>query len=130
MTDFTQRIGITDASPSETACPGDDAGKALTVTKEHLNAHDTLHGGVMATILDTTMGDAVRAGLDEGEETATVSMTVTYLAPAKVGDELRASAEIRKRGSSLVLVEGDLTRPSDDKAIAHAVATFTVIAKD
>lgn len=130
MTDFSSRLGIQAASPDDTDRPGQDAGKALTVTAEHLNGHDTLHGGVMATILDTTMGEAVRAGLDEGEDTATVSMTVTYLAPAEVGDELRASAELRKRGSTLVLVEGDLTRPSDDKAIAHAVATFTVISKD
>ncbi|MDO5628350.1 MAG: PaaI family thioesterase [Mobilicoccus sp.] len=130
MTDFTQRLGITDASPQEAARPGDDAGKALTVGAEHLNKNGTLHGGVMATILDTAMGDAVRSHLGEDEETATVSMTITYLAPAKEGDELRASAEIRKQGSSLVLVESDLTRPEDDKAIAHGVATFTVLGGD
>lgn len=127
MSDFVTYLGISDAAPQETGRPGNDAGKALTVEARHLNKNGTLHGGVMASILDSTMGDAVRAGLEEDEETATVSMTVTYLAPAKEGDEVHTSAEIRKRGSNLVLVEADLTRPSDDTAIAHAVATFTVI---
>lgn len=127
MSDFTSRLGITSASPEQTPRPGDDAGKALTVTEEHLNVNGTLHGGVISTILDTAMGAAVRAFLDEDEETATVSMTVTYLSAGKEGDDLRASAEVRKRGSSLVLVEADLVRTEDDKAIAHAVGTFTVL---
>ncbi|GMA41243.1 PaaI family thioesterase [Mobilicoccus caccae] len=130
MTDFTAHLGIQAASPDDTDRPGRDAGKALTVTGEHLNRNGTLHGGVMATMLDTVMGDAVRSALEEGQDTATVSMTVTYLGPAKEGDELRASAEIRKRGSSLVLTEADLVRPEDDTAIAHAVGTFTVLSSD
>lgn len=130
MSDFPTDLGIRDASPEETDRPGDDSGKALTVEARHLNRNGTLHGGVMATVLDTTMGDAVRTYLDEGQETATVSMTATYLGPATEGDELRASAEVRKRGGSLVLVEGDLTRPEDDTAIAHAVASFTILSKD
>lgn len=127
MTAFPDRLGITSAPPQESPRPGDDAGKALTVGAEHLNRNGTLHGGVMATILDTAMGDAVREHLEEGQETATVSMTVTYLGPAKEGDDLRASAEVRKAGKKLVLVEADLMRPVDDAPIAHAVGTFTVL---
>lgn len=130
MTTFTERLGITEGDPQDSSRPGDDAGRALTVGQEHININGGLHGGVIATMLDTTMGDAVRAGLDEDKTTVTVSMTITYLDVAKEGDELRSSAEVRKRGGKLVLVEADITRPSDDAAIAHAVATFTVVSKD
>lgn len=130
MTTFTERLGMHPTDPAEAARPGDDAGQRLTVSDQMLNANGGLHGGVLATMLDTTMGDAVRAGLDEGQTTVTVTMTVTFLAGAKAGDELAASAEVRKRGGKLVLVESDVTRMSDDAAIAHGVATFTVLTKD
>ncbi|WP_312719180.1 PaaI family thioesterase [Mobilicoccus sp.] len=129
MTTFPERIGITDAPATDTARPGDDAGRALTVGEELVNVNGGLHGGVISTMLDATMGDAVRAGLEEGQGTVTVTMTVTFLTGAKEGDELRSSAEVRKRGGTLVLVEGDITRVSDDAAIAHGVGTFTVIDK-
>ncbi len=129
MTTFPERLGIEPADPDATSRPGDDAGQRLVVTEELLNVNGGLHGGVLATMLDTTMGEAVRAGLEEGETTVTVAMTVTYLQGAKLGDELVASAEIRKRGSSLVLVEADVTRRPDDAAIAHGVATFTVVSE-
>ena len=129
MTTFPERIGITESDPQDTDRPGDDAGRALTVTDELVNVNGGLHGGVIATMLDATMGDAVRAGLEEGQATVTVTMTTTFLEGAKTGDELRSSAEVRKRGGKLVLVEGDITRVSDDAAIAHGVGTFTIIEK-
>lgn len=129
MTTFPERIGITESDPHETDRPGDDAGRALTVSDELVNVNGGLHGGVIATMLDATMGDAVRAGLEEGQSTVTVTMTTTFLKGAKKGDELRSSAEVRKRGGKLVLVEGDITRVSDDAAIAHGVGTFTIIEK-
>ncbi|WP_168582513.1 PaaI family thioesterase [Gephyromycinifex aptenodytis] len=127
MTTFPERLGITEASASDTSRPGDDAGRALTVDEKLINVNGGLHGGVIATMLDATMGDAVRAGLEQDQSTVTVSMTITYLEGAKEGDELRSSAEVRKRGGKLVLVEADITRVRDDAAIAHGVGTFTVI---
>lgn len=100
MTTFPERIGITDAPATDTARPGDDAGRALTVGEELVNVNGGLHGGVISTMLDATMGDAVRAGLEEGQGTVTVTMTVTFLTGAKEGDELRSSAEVRKRGGT------------------------------
>lgn len=129
MTTFPERLGITDAPTEGSPRPGDDASRSLSVTDQHVNINGGLHGGVVATMLDTTMGDAVRAGLDEGQATVTVSMTITYLEGAQEGDELRSSAEVRKRGGKLVLVEADITRARDDAAIAHGVGTFTVINK-
>ena len=122
---FLDVLGIRDADPDKTGRAGEDAGMALTTTDDHVNRNGSVHGGVIATLLDAVMGRAARNSLDEGQSTATISMTVTYLRPGKVGEEITASAEIRKSGSSVVMVEGDVTA-EDGEPIAHGVATYTV----
>lgn len=131
MTTFPERLGAHPADPSQSDRPGDDAGMALTPTEEHTNVNGGVHGGILATMLDTVMGEAVRSDLPEDKSAVTVSLTVTFLDGAKVGEELVASAEVRKRGKSLVMVEGDIVRADDESPVAHGVATFSVIdAKD
>lgn len=124
---FPDRLGAHPADPRESDRPGDDAGLALTPTDEHTNVNGGVHGGILATMLDTVMGAAVRDDLDEGHSAVTVSLTVTFLDGAKVGEELVATAEVRKRGKSLVMVEGDIVRTADESPVAHGVATFSVI---
>ena len=38
-----------------------------------------MHGGVLATLVDTAMGTAVRSATDDGDVPATSQLTVTYL---------------------------------------------------
>ena len=104
----------------------DDGGArlALDVTDEHLNAAGTLHGGVLATLVDTAMGEAVRTVTDEGDVPATSQLTVTYLRPGKPGP-LSASARVRTRGEHLTVCEADVEQ--EGEAVAHAVATFALL---
>ena len=60
------------------------------VEPRHLNINGVVHGGVYATILDTAMGGAVVTMLDEDETTATTSLYVEFLRPAREGQTLRA----------------------------------------
>lgn len=115
MSDFLSHVGVT----------GDDLPLTLTPGDEHANTHGTVHGGLLATLLDTACGREVRSGLDEGSSAATVSLTVTYLRPGTLGKELSATAETMHRGGSLVMVEGDVHQGGEH--IAHAAATFSVI---
>lgn len=89
--------------------------------EQHLNPHGTVHGGLLATMLDVAMGEAVaEAG---GERPVTVSLTVTYLAPGGPG-RLEATAEVRKRGKRLLVVQGEVTQ--DGEVLADALGTFSV----
>ena len=128
MSGFLEHLGVTTTDPDTVERPGDDAGLSVVPAEENANVNGTVHGGLIATLLDAVMGRAVRAGLEEGERSATVSMTVTYLAPAETGEELRASAEVRRRGGSLVMAEADVM--AGDTAVAHGVATYSVIRPD
>jgi len=79
------------------------------VEPRHLNINGVVHGGVYATILDTAMGGAVITVLEEREVTATTSLYVEFLRPAREGATLRAVGKLVRRGRHLAFVEGELT---------------------
>ena len=61
----------------------------LTVAPHHCNGHGTCHGGVIFALADSAFAFACNA-----RNRATVAMhaTVSFLAPARPGDVLRATA--------------------------------------
>ena len=92
----------------------------LDADDRHLNPYGTVHGGAIATLADSAMGAAVRAA---GVETpATIEMKVTYLEPGQPG-RLTASAEVRKKGKRITIVECQVEQDGD--LVALALATFT-----
>lgn len=99
----------------------------VTVADEHLNRGGRVHGGLLASILDSIMGHTVGENIPDGTTTATVSLTVNFLEPALKGDALIATADVIRRGSTLVIVQGQIHRESDGLQIAHALGTFTVL---
>jgi uncharacterized protein (TIGR00369 family) len=116
---FAGRLGATVAGTGEGS-----ATLAFDVTEEHLNPAGTLHGGVVATLVDTAMGQAVRTTTGEGEVPATSQLTVTYLRPAGPG-RLEVRGRVRTRGEHLTVCEADVEQ--DGRAVAHAVATFALL---
>ncbi|MCW2776551.1 MAG: thioesterase superfamily protein [Frankiales bacterium] len=93
----------------------------VDATDEHFNPHGSVHGGLIATMLDVAMGEAVAE--TGGESPVTVSLTVTYLEPGRPG-RLEARATVRKRGKRLLVVEGEVVQDGD--VVADALATFSV----
>ena len=92
--------------------------------EEHLNPAGTVHGGVLATLVDTAMGTAVRSATDDGDVPATSQLTVTYLRPGKPG-RLTVAARVRTRGEHLTVCEADVDQ--DGRSLVHAVATFALL---
>jgi uncharacterized protein (TIGR00369 family) len=114
-------IGLIGAST-----PDADDGKAQLVVEaddRHLNPAGAVHGGLLATLVDTTMGAAVKSAVDD-EAPATSQLTVTYLRPGKPG-RLEVSARVGKRGDSLTICEADVEQ--DGKTLVHALATFALV---
>ena len=91
---------------------------------EHLNPAGTLHGGVLATLVDTAMGTAVRSATSDDDVPATSQLTVTYLRPGKPG-VLEVTARVRTKGEHLTVCEADVEQ--DGREIVHAVATFALL---
>ena len=120
MTDDTGFLALIDAPAPEA---GDGTARLeLEVDDRHLNPAGAVHGGLLATLVDTTMGAAVRSLVDEGA--ATSQLTVTYLRPGKPG-RLAVTARVSKRGDSLTMCEAEVEQ--DDRTLVHALATFAIV---
>src|SRR3954452_502536 len=79
---------------------------AFEVTDEHLNPAGTLHGGVLATLVDTAMGTAVRSATGDQDIPATSQLTVTYLRPGKPGP-LEVTAQGPTKGEPPPVCDAD-----------------------
>ena len=97
---------------------------AIEASAAHLNEAGTVHGGVLASLVDMAMGEAVRSRTDEGEVPATSQLTVTYLRPGKPG-RITVAAQVSKQGEDLTICEADVEQ--DGKTLVHALATFALL---
>lgn len=69
----------------------------------------SVHGGVLATMVDVAMLVAVFSNMKAGSEPAgTADLNITYLRQAH-GDNIFADARVIKRGRQLASVEVDIT---------------------
>lgn len=69
----------------------------------------SVHGGVLASMVDIAMLVAVFAELRPGEQPAgTAELGISYLRQAQ-GDEIFAEAQVIKRGRQLAMIEVDIT---------------------
>ncbi|MCW2699327.1 MAG: thioesterase superfamily protein [Blastococcus sp.] len=116
---FAGRLGaeIVDAD-------GGSARLRFQARDDHLNPAGTLHGGVLATLVDAAMGQAVRSATGDGDVPATSQLTVTYLRPGKTGP-LEVTAQVRVRGEHLTVCEAEVEQ--EGRSLAHAVATFALL---
>jgi uncharacterized protein (TIGR00369 family) len=96
----------------------------LDANDSHLNRAGTVHGGVLATLVDMAMGQALRSRTGENDVPATSQLTATYLRPGRPG-RLVVNAEVRKQGENLSVCEADVEQ--DGRALVHAIATFAVL---
>jgi acyl-CoA thioesterase len=68
----------------------------MTVTAEMLNGHATCHGGMLFSLADTAFAYACNS---RNEATVAAGCSIEYLAPAREGDRLTATArETAKTG--------------------------------
>jgi len=95
------------------------------VERQHLNFNGVVHGGVYATILDTSMGASVVSLLGDGETTATTSLYVEFLRAAREGETLTARGEVLRRGRHIAFAEGTLSG-ADGRRFSQARGTWYI----
>jgi acyl-CoA thioesterase len=95
----------------------------LPIIPEFLNVKNSVHGGVYATILDTTMGFSARSlGYDE---VTTLEMDVHFLKAVSKGT-VYSKGNVIHRNRSTALVEADLFDEESNR-LAHSTGTFRVV---
>jgi uncharacterized protein (TIGR00369 family) len=91
------------------------------------NPMGTVHGGILATLLDSALGCAVQTVLDGGQAYTTVSLEVKYLrAVALDAGVLRAEGTVIHAGRRQATAEGRIT-DQDGRVVATATTTCLVL---
>ena len=83
------------------------------------NPQGSLHGGILATAMDISMGHLLHHVDAAG---ATLTMTIQYLAPVTSGT-VRCVASFLRHGRSISALQSEVFGPDGDR-IAHATSTW------
>ena len=92
---------------------------------EFCNPAGFVQGGLLSAMLDDTMGPAVFVMTEGRLYTATISLTVNFLAPAKPGP-IVGEAEVTQLGKTVAFMAGRLTA-EDGTLLATAVASARLV---
>jgi uncharacterized protein (TIGR00369 family) len=95
-------------------------------SEQFANPFGTVHGGILATVLDSAMGMAALTAMPDGASAPTVALEVKYVRPvATDAGLLRAEGVVVHAGRRVVTAEGRLVGP-DDRLFATATAICLV----
>ena len=99
---------------------------ALQPQEMHYNPLGTVHGGVLATLLDSATGCAVHSVLPAGVGYTSMDLTTKYLRPVTTATgKVIATGTVLSRGSRTALAEAKLT-DSRDRLLAHATSSCLI----
>ncbi len=100
---------------------------ALEPGETHYNPLGTVHGGVIATLLDSAAGCAVHSLLPAGTGYTTVDLHTTFLRPVTAASgRVVAEGQVLSRGSRTALAEARLF-DADRRLLAHATSTCLIL---
>ncbi len=98
----------------------------LNPEEYHYNPFSTVHGGILSTLLDTTMTASVLSTLQKGISCSTVEIKVNFIRPVTSKTiVLRCEARPIHIGKRLATVEGRL-KGNNGKLYAHGVSTCSI----
>ena len=94
----------------------------IPVSEELMRNDSIVHGGVVASLIDSAFAFAIIPILSDGERTVTVDLTIHYLRPLS-GGVAKATARIVRAGRRVITVSADLF-DENDKLAATALSTY------
>jgi uncharacterized protein (TIGR00369 family) len=100
----------------------------MTPAEFHYNPIGTVHGGILATLLDSVMGSAVHTTLPKGRAYTSLEIKVNYVrAVTNASGELSAEGTVVHSGSRSAVAEARVT---DAKGRLCATASTTCLVFD
>lgn len=117
---FIKELGIIIKEIKEEEAVGE-----MVVTEKMKNYMEFLHGGVIASLIDTVAFFTGKL-LPAGRKVTTTSLEVKYFRPVNIGDKLNAHAKIVHLGKKIGVIEVNVTN-SALKLIAKGTVTVMTI---
>jgi uncharacterized protein (TIGR00369 family) len=91
-----------------------------------LNLAGTVHGGVLATLVDSALTCALVTKLPKGVACTTIDLQMRFFRPARVSSErLTARAEVLNAGKSLGATQAEI-RDAKGRLIVHATSSLAI----
>jgi acyl-CoA thioesterase len=95
---------------------------------EHCNGGGIVHGGFLASLLDTTSGWAAHAQLPPGTAAPHVQLSVQYVRAAVPGTPLVCRGRVVGSGRRIASAEAEITQ--DGKVVARALTSHAVLTRE
>jgi acyl-coenzyme A thioesterase PaaI-like protein len=96
----------------------------LTLTREFQGWAEVIHGGILSTLLDEMMAQAVWHFAGPG---LTLSMEVRFHHPLKPDEAIRVRGVLTTSNGSRRTAEAEITRSSDNRKIASGKSRFLLL---
>ncbi len=121
MAPFNRLLGIRGESATEGRCV-----LRLPVRPELVGdpVRPAIHGGAISSLMDTAGGAAAWSALGENETVSTVDLSVDYLEPAGMEGDLRAEAQLLRKGNRVCHVRISVTQ--GDVLVAEGRGVYNV----
>jgi uncharacterized protein (TIGR00369 family) len=96
----------------------------MKVLPKHLATPTTIHGGMLAAMMDAVLGIAsLSAVANENKLVATVEFKISYFNPAFLGDILTGDGRVDKKGNRIIFAAGEIVN-QNNQIIAKGTGTF------
>ncbi len=101
-----------------------EAELTMEIGPQHLNRARVVHGGVLASLIDTACGFAGTFAPVPGEQpkVSTLTLTTSFVAPARNGP-LRATGRVRGGGRSVFFAAAEI-HDADGALVAYGEGSF------
>ena len=103
----------------------------LTVEERHLATPTTIHGGMLAAMMDSVLGvSALSASATNDNLVSTVEFKINYLNPALLGDELVGEGKVDHKGNRIIITSGEIAASNRKIIVAKGMGTFNAYPKE
>jgi acyl-coenzyme A thioesterase 13 len=96
----------------------------FVLEERHCNSRGTVHGGVLCTLVDVTLGYTTAFSTDPPTRLTTANMSVDFVGSAVPGDLVVARAEITRIGRRLAFASASVD--VEDRPVVRASGVFAV----
>ena len=100
---------------------GDVCTAEFTPNQNHVGFSDTVHGGIIYTILDDVTANIL---YQQARKAHTAKCEIRYRQPVRVGDRLMSKGWIENERRRLIILKGEVRRAVDDVLVADCESSF------
>ena len=97
---------------------------SIKVEEKFLNTGKIAHGGFIATVADTGMGNAAHIAAGN-TRSVTVNLDIKFISAGKLNEELVGKVKVLKRTKTLVFISSEIF--NSDKIVATASGTWKIL---